>query len=455
MGSASGIELGPASCVLVSARAGADGTEVSAVRVIETAEWPGSGPALAESLKTIRKDKRLPRRARVVVWGLAKPAPLSDPAVRTAIKAVVVAGFKVEAVLTPAEALAAVASGRRRSNEGPIAWLSVNMHGAAIAIVHGSRILFSKTLAWSYDPSAQSVKAQLLQRYSFVAHIGPELKHAIDGVRTAHGLKVETVVTCGDLPDLRSLTMPLIEELDLEVETLDSADGLVARGEAAQDRFAEWAPAIRLACAAAVAPRARSAFGIPAVIAAGVLLGVAGWAAYVFVSGAPVLSVDTRVSPAEQIQKSPAPLPQPPQQAPAGPPAATPLPETKPDPPVEPPRQAAPTAERPQPRSTGGAVSPEKRGGQTLPPVPPVTSILIDNGRRLAMIGGSIVAVGDKVGPRVVVRIDATSVVLREPSGQEITVLLRPTGVDAVKLPPFAEQGRRWAAAPLVRPVNE
>jgi hypothetical protein len=436
MGSASGIELGPASCVLVSARASADGTEVSAVRVIEPAEWPGAGAALTATLKSIRKAKRLPRRARVVLWGVEKTAALSDPKVRAAVKPLVLAGFNVEAVLTPGDALAAVAATRRRPNEGPVAWLSVNMHGAAIAIVHGAKVLFSKTLAWSYDPSAQSVKAQLLQRYSFVAHIGPELKHAIERIRVGHALKVETVVTCGDLPDLRSLTMPLIEELDLEVETLDSPEGLIPRGEAAQERFAEWAPAIRLACAAAVAPVKRSAVAMPAAVAAGLLLAAAGVAAYVFVKGEPVVPIDTRVSPAAEIQ-TPKPAP-----------AAEPKVERTPEPvvPVAPPVTETPKpADIARPRSTAGTVPPEKRGGQPLPPVPPVTSILIDNGRRLAMIGGSIVAVGDRVGPRVVVRIDAASVVLREPSGQEITVLLRPAGVDAVKLPAFAEQGRQWA----------
>ena len=77
-----------------------------------------------------------------------------------------------------------------------------------------------------------------------------------------------------------------------------------------------------------------------------------------------------------------------------------------------------------------------------LPTVPPVTSILVDGGRKLALIGGEIVTVGDFVGPRVVVRIDARSVVLREPSGEEITVLLSDRHSDGVKLSPFTGHGR-------------
>ena len=71
------------------------------------------------------------------------------------------------------------------------------------------------------------------------------------------GAAVDGIVTCGNLPNLRSLMMPLIEELDMEVETLDSLEGLaVAPG--ASDRLAEMASSLRLACAAAVARETRT-----------------------------------------------------------------------------------------------------------------------------------------------------------------------------------------------------
>ena len=54
-------------------------------------------------------------------------------------------------------------------------------------------------------------------------------------MRAEHGASVSAIVTCGDLPDLRSLTMPLIEELDIEVETLDTLDGISVEGAAAGD----------------------------------------------------------------------------------------------------------------------------------------------------------------------------------------------------------------------------
>ena len=49
-------------------------------------------------------------------------------------------------------------------------------------------------------------------------------------------------------------------------------------------------------------------------------------------------------------------------------------------------------------------------------------SILIDQERRLAIIDGTIVTIGDTVGPRVVEQIDRDGVVLREPSGLSVRV---------------------------------
>ena len=57
-------------------------------------------------------------------------------------------------------------------------------------------------------------------------------------------------------------------------------------------------------------------------------------------------------------------------------------------------------------------------------------SILIARDRRVAVVGGSIVGIGDSVGARVVVQIERTAVVLREPSGYELRVALRGTGAD-------------------------
>jgi hypothetical protein len=54
-----------------------------------------------------------------------------------------------------------------------------------------------------------------------------------------------------------------------------------------------------------------------------------------------------------------------------------------------------------------------------------VDSILIDRDRRLTIIGGAILGVGDSVGSRTIVQIDRDTVLLREPSGLEVRVRLR------------------------------
>ena len=75
-----------------------------------------------------------------------------------------------------------------------------------------------------------------------------------------------------------------------------------------------------------------------------------------------------------------------------------------------------------EPRSAAAArVDKEAAHG----PVAEVDSILIDQERRLAIIDGAIVTIGDAVGPRVVEQIDRDGVVLREPSGLSVRVGLR------------------------------
>lgn len=437
-----GIELGPSSCVLVSARPHEAGLEIAGAQTF--IRTPDSA-SLTASLRSARRAGRLPRRARVVSWALSAPSSVDDPIRQPILQPFVDAGFRIEALLTPAEALARLAATRSRPGEDPVAWLSLNMHGAVIAIVDAADILFSRTLSWKYNVAPRTTREQLLQRYVLVMHIAPELQRGISIVRTNHGKTVQTIVTCGNLPDLRSLTMPLIDELDLEVETLDSTDGLRPARAVAPEALAEIAPAVRLAGAAAVAPMqsTQPSTVLPAVAAA-VLLVLGGWLA----------------ASALRLTSSRIPIPPPPVQrdaaAPGSPASQKPLvPQTPPASPVVSPRSAADT---PTPAASTGSASsgtvgvvgsaaentqsPEIARPSRLPSVPPVTSILVDGGRRWALIGGEIVGVGDSVGPRVVVRIDQRSVVLREPSGREITVLLSAGKSDGLELKPFTESGR-------------
>ncbi|MCA1649021.1 MAG: hypothetical protein LC753_01700 [Acidobacteria bacterium] len=227
MATVTGIELGPDSCVLVRVRTGRGEPQLSAARLIETTEWPPHDVAVTELLAGVKRELRLPGRARVVVWGAPDSANVADLASLVALRPIVAAGFKIDSILSPPKALALLAASRARPcAQGAQAWLALNCHGVAIAIVRGGELLVSRTFGWNYGSPSGGPNAQLLQRYSLVAHLAPEVRHAIEMAAVSHGVTVELVVTCGDLPELRSLTMPLIEELDIEVETLDSTEGL-------------------------------------------------------------------------------------------------------------------------------------------------------------------------------------------------------------------------------------
>jgi hypothetical protein len=287
MASTTGIELGPDSCVLAGVRPARKGVaDVTALHIIEPSSWPSQDVALAEMLRSVRRGKRFPRTARVVAWGLSDRPTLDDPITRSLLRPITAAGFRVASILTPPQALALLAATRPRSSgDGAIAWLTLNVHAVAIAIISRGELVFSRTFGWSYNSSAMSGKAQLLQRYSLVAQLAPEVHRGIAAVRASHGITVDAVVTCGDLPELRSLTMPLIEELDMEVETLDSTEGLRAVGKARFERFAESAPGIRLACAAALALPSGRESAVQSLMRSAAAIGIIAalaWAGYTY-----------------------------------------------------------------------------------------------------------------------------------------------------------------------------
>lgn len=278
---------------------------------------------------------------------------------------------------TTPEGLARVAAAQRRpSSEGPVAWVSMHSRGAVIAIVRGATVLYSRTIAWKYDPAPRTNREQLLQRYVLVMHLAPELQHGMAVVKETHGATVRTVITCGNLAERRALTMPLIDELRLEVETLDSVRPATVP--------------VRLP----VRPR-RPAVAMAAILAAAVL--TAGY----------FVSQDEPVDPPPAAASPPLEVPHPNDTAASTGGEA----ETAP---------VSSLGSQPAP-----AAAPDLPPVRRLPPVPSVTSILLAGDRRLAVMGGSIVAVGDTVGSRVVVRIDEYSVTLRDASHRVITVPMR------------------------------
>jgi hypothetical protein len=514
MSAMTGIEFGPHSCVLVRARRHEGVIELTAGHVIEPSAWPSQTSLAAELLKGVRREKDFPRSARVVAWGLAEGAGARDPATRAVLRPLTAAGFRIDSVVSPQQALAILAADRPRPSGAAAVWLAVNRDGAAIAIVRGADVLFSRAFGWNWEGAAIGSQAPLLQRYSIVAHLAPEIRRAIEMVRTKHDVAVEAAVTCGDLPDLRSLTMPLIEELDLEVETLDSVEGLLIPPTARRDRLPDSLAAVRLACAAAAGPVVRG-FHVDVVRlarAAAFLLAAGGlvWAGYVWwARPQPALVSSAAVTSAPQSTPKQAPAPSrssadagsaarptstsgaagsprsvppparmsgdraressrvPPEPARRVAPNPTPPPASRRTPTVESPQTAAaPRGERARPRAAPSAPAstdtpqarprPQPQAAVPLPapanpsppvvappaerippaptvarptplkdPLPVIETILVSSDRRLAVIDGAFVGIGDTVGARSVVRIEVDAVFLREPSGLELRVPIR------------------------------
>lgn len=308
MTSGTGIEVSAVACRAVRARLGPAGLRL---RAFGSAACRADDPAdVVRALRQIVPTRRFGRRARVVVWGVRSlhrlvPLPpgsgrhwkaraldvvaaelfaipwtrnahlaLTRQRVRDAsgvqrdivlvsvtsradlaarLEPVARAGFTVLRVTTPALALAALADGQQEPRGGATAYLALSRQAGALAVVRGSTLLLARNWSWTYPAESRSERAQLLDRYVFVTKLGPELRPAFAEIQATYGIPVERVVACGDLPDLRSLTIPLIEELDLEVDVLDSPGDLdMAVLPGSLEAFEEQIAAFRLACAVAV-----------------------------------------------------------------------------------------------------------------------------------------------------------------------------------------------------------
>jgi len=433
MSGVTGIELGPDYCVLVrGGRLGLHRT-VSAVSAIMPSAWPDDPGALVERLREAKQSNDLSSRARVVAWGDERTlSTLTD------------AGFEIASVLSPAQALARVVHARQVGAPPgtAIAALSLNSHGAAIAIVAGTELIHSRVFEWSLGTPFSGTRSELLDRYLLVSQIAPQLQHDIDLVRPVHGATVTSVVACGNLPNLRSLTMLLIEEMDLEVETLDSAElldpGVVPA--VSTDAVASLQLAAAVASpggirvpmhteseptAAAHAETVQTSrhlrFGrsLQGLAAAAALVLSTAWSSLQITGSSPARPIfPDGIAPAVMTA-----IPERPElrtEATTGSDSLE-VPKTAPDatPPASTPASES-AARRQDNRRTA---NPSATSGF---PLPTVDGIMIAGPHRLAIVGGAVVAAGDAVGPRAIARIERDGVVLRERSGREVYVAIRP-----------------------------
>jgi hypothetical protein len=424
------IEFSDDSCVLVRVATRGTSVEVVAAHVVDPAAFPGGG-TFAAALRQARKAGKFPRQARVVLWGMPDGAGPRDPAVSPRLEPLISAGFKIDRVVSPCNALAALARTKRPKSDG-VVWLAVDRGGVALIAARTGELMYSHAFDWDSSVGATGSQAHLLHRYALVSFLAPQVQRAMQ-VAVEKGRRVETIVTCGTLPDLRSLTMPLIEELDTEVETLDSLDGLIVK-DSAKGRLSDMAAAIRIACAGAIARPTRSLLTVPVTAGGSIVWRVVGAigagavvlaAVWFLISRRPPGPPSSPPPSANVTTSQPA---QPPR--PGSPPAGqTPAPTVAPSPGVRP--QASEPGVRPQPAPIAPPAQPllpaparaDKHRAEPLKePLPVVNTILVSPTRRFATIDGRIVSVGDKVGQRTIVGIEPHFVVLREPSGAQIRV---------------------------------
>jgi hypothetical protein len=296
-----GIELSPDACRVVEI----DPAPVwerrrGETRVRAFAVLPPSGPETEAKLRSLRN-----RRAAVVVWNAASDhrqvmvspgsyesmraeaigalnaagvetrsvwvdiAPAARPADRSARRPVVVAlasgseltaaleplraaGIRVRTVMTPAAALSSLARLRRESwtPDALEVFVALEERATCMTLILSGALIASRDLGWGYvDEFGSGTEPRRRE------DIATRLVEAISDFGAATGGApgdIKHVCVCGGHPELRSMTAPLMEQLDVEFEPLDSLFGIdAAHLPEPVDEFRERGAELRLAWAAA------------------------------------------------------------------------------------------------------------------------------------------------------------------------------------------------------------
>jgi len=339
-----GIDLSSTQCHVVDVEASGRRRkgEAGAIKVRHCASLSvdGGEDALAAELKALVEQKLLPRRAWVSLWDLRSShqyillpsAPVSDlelmtrrhaasmlgmsdaevivattigstrgvpghgtktevayfaagaDDVRRRLRPFLTAGFLVEGVTTPCGALWSQARLRRESwPSGVHAHVALSATQSAIGIFADGALLYARDLDWGYAQATDDLQAPQ-GREALAARLSAELRRSFLYVKQYWDDDISQVLLCGEMAEMRSLTAPLIERLNLEVETLDTLDGFDT--SSLPDAFADQPARFRLATSVAVEPppvnllpaepaAREAARPDPRVLAAGMLAAVA------------------------------------------------------------------------------------------------------------------------------------------------------------------------------------
>ena len=298
-----GIELSPDACRIVEIEAApfwARRPWSVPTRVRAFAVLPPSGPDTEAKLASLKN-----RRAAVIVWGAASDhrqvivdagsyesmraeairaldavgvetrgawvdiAPVSRASERKSRRPVIAvvaaaaeltsavqplynAGIRVDTIVTPAVALGSLAR-LRRNISTPNAlelYVALEERATCLALVRGRVLMASQTRDWGFI-NEFGADLQPRSRDEIVTWLTvaiPEFLAAIGAAAT----DITQICLSGALPELRSMTAPLMERFDVEVEPLDSLFRINAEQlPEPADEFRERGAELRLAWAAA------------------------------------------------------------------------------------------------------------------------------------------------------------------------------------------------------------
>ena len=307
-----GIELTSAVCRIVELDAGGPWRRTGSTRIVSTDSWSRDSTAIGALDSAARLARFRGRQASVVLWNISTDhrhvpvhpgtydrmlgeartrledaelsiegmlsdiAPASGRASGSAHNSVVLAsapraevsaalapfaaaGIKVrsgtDAGRRPAIACAPQVRERARADAHVLeAYVAVEEQATCFVILRGGVLLATQDLPWGFLDELSDFQTPR-ERYDIAVRLADELG-AIAASGRFDGDPLAQVMVCGAMPELRSMTVHLMERLDVEVEPLDSLFSIdVDRIPEPVDEFHDAIAGLRLAWAAAANPR--------------------------------------------------------------------------------------------------------------------------------------------------------------------------------------------------------
>jgi hypothetical protein len=183
------------------------------------AEMQGAGVETRGRVADIfaaRRAKGAPTRSVVV-------ALASTPGLVSATRWLSAQGVRVQSIVTPALALMSLARLRREftAPDRVETYVALEETTTAVALVRNGLLLAASELSWGY----QDRRGMTLPREEIAGRLADEIERFL-AARSARPDVLAQVCICGGLPELRSMAIRLMEQLDVEVETLDSLFGI-------------------------------------------------------------------------------------------------------------------------------------------------------------------------------------------------------------------------------------